>query len=286
MQESTFDTPPEREPRGCLFISGIVLLTILATAVVTWFVITRYLFPQQFEPVNLSQKEEQVLEQKLARFEYAAGNAPAPANSEEDGLAPEKYSEIGASRQIELSERELNGLLANNTDLADRLVIDLSEDLASGKLLIPLDPDFPVMGGKTLKITAGMELAYRGEKPVVVLRGVSVMGVPLPSAWLGNMKNVDLITGIRCESGVLAVFCRGGRTRSRQRRQAGCATERIVCPLPVRSGNESRLSGPLKQLLYESPGQAPKHAPIVQPNRRKRFCPIGCEVVEGVCRIL
>jgi len=30
-------------------------------------------------------------------------------------------------------------------------------------------------------------------QPVVVLRGVSLMGVPVPNAWLGNLKNVDLV---------------------------------------------------------------------------------------------
>lgn len=213
MQETQSQTQPK--PRGCLFIAGIMLLTILVTVLVTYFVLTRYLFPQSFEPVTLSQQEQAVLDQKLQRFESAAIGAESGSStasnstSSTDELTPEKYSEVGASRLVELSERELNGLLASNTDLAERLVIDLSENLASGKLLIPLDPDFPLMGGKTLKITAGMELAYRGDKPVVVLRGVSVMGVPLPAAWLGNMKNVDLVQEFGASPGFWKSFADG-----------------------------------------------------------------------------
>ena len=70
------------------------------------------------------------------------------------------------------------------TDLAERLVIDLADDVASAKLLIDLDPDFPFLGGKTLKVNAGAELAYENSRPIVVLKGVSVWGVPIPNAWL------------------------------------------------------------------------------------------------------
>lgn len=51
----------------------------------------------------------------------------------------------------------------------------------------------PILGGKTLKIAAGLELGYKNRKPVVALKGVSLWGVPIPNAWLGNLKNVDLV---------------------------------------------------------------------------------------------
>ncbi len=177
---------------GCLKTSAIVLFTIAASVGITIWVITQYIFPKQFTPVELSKKEQTVLEKKLTVFQGWGANAAEP--EDENSLQPEKYSEDDADRTIALSERELNAMLANNTDLAQRLAIDLSDDLASGKLLIPLDPDFPIMGGKTLKISAGLELAYANQRPIVVLKGVSVMGVPLPSAWLGGMKNVDLVS--------------------------------------------------------------------------------------------
>jgi len=198
---------PEKK-RGCLFIGGIMLLTVVLSVAVTIWVLTQYVFPKRFDPVELSTSEQQKLDNKLKVFE-GFGDQAATSNDQSDTLQPEKYSEEGASRRIELSERELNGMLANNTDLAQRLAIDLSENLASGKMLIPLDPDFPIMGGKTLKISAGMELAFRNEKPIVVLRGVSVMGVPLPNAWLGNMKNVDLVREFGGSQGFWKAFSEG-----------------------------------------------------------------------------
>ncbi|MCI5165729.1 MAG: arginine N-succinyltransferase, partial [Candidatus Electrothrix sp. GM3_4] len=97
--------------------------------------------------------------------------------------------------------RELNGLLANNTDLAKKIAVDLATDLVSLRLLLPVDPDFPILGGKTLRVRAGAELAYRDGKPVVVLKGVSVMGVPIPNAWLGGLKNIDLMQEFGGEPG-------------------------------------------------------------------------------------
>jgi hypothetical protein len=93
-------------------------------------------------------------------------------------------------------------MMAKNTDLADKLAIDLAENMVSIKLLIPLDPDFPMLGGQTLKVKAGAELAYRDGRPVVKLKGVSLMGVPMPNAWLGGIKNIDLIKEFGADEGV------------------------------------------------------------------------------------
>ena len=197
-------------------VTGAMLLTILLTI----FAIKTWLFPSPFTPVELNQKEEQQLEQKLSQFDtIAASPRPqnqnqAPANTrtrsftpqagdynEQGALKPERYSEEGTNREVTFTERELNGLLANNTDLAEKLAVDLAADLVSLRLLLPVDPDFPIMGGKTLRVRAGAELAYRDSKPVVVLKGVSVMGVPIPNAWLGGLKNIDLMQEFGGEPG-------------------------------------------------------------------------------------
>ena len=203
----------ENEKPGCFFIGGIVLVTVLITVGVTFWVLTQYIFPKQFKPVELSQSEQQKLDQKLEIFSgWSSAEAQSDNTQDESAegtLKPEKYSEEGANRTIKLSERELNGLLTNNTDMAQKLAIDLSDNLASGNFLIPLDPNFPVMGGKNLRITAGLELAYRTGRPIVVLKGVSVMGVPIPNAWLGGMKNVDLVSEFGADDGFWSAFAAG-----------------------------------------------------------------------------
>ena len=124
-------------------------------------------------------------------------------------LAPEPYREDPKKRQVHFTEREINALLAHNTDLADKLSIDLSENLASAKLLMPLDPDFPILGGKTLRVSAGLEMRYTEQNPVIKLRGVSIWGVPIPNAWLGGIKNVDLVKELGDNQGFWHAFGAG-----------------------------------------------------------------------------
>jgi len=66
-------------------------------------------------------------------------------------LKKNRRSIVRVSREISYSERELNTVLARDTDLEDRLVIDLSDDLISAKLLLPLDEQFPFVGGERCK---------------------------------------------------------------------------------------------------------------------------------------
>lgn len=206
-------TPREKEPGrfDWLHVSLLVLLTILVTVIATVWVVRVYLFPSEFKPVTLSQKEEQVLERKLDWLEGFSSSRPATRSpsSSLPPLKPEAYSEEGAKREVNFSEKEINALLAKNTDLAHKLAIDLSDDLVSAKLLIPVDPDFPVLGGKIIRARAGVELAYQNGRPVVVLKGISIMGVPLPNAWMGGIKNVDLIREFGENRGFWKAFADG-----------------------------------------------------------------------------
>ena len=175
-------------------VALIVLGVIVVTAGVTFLFVRTYIFPQELEPVTLTSQEEQRLDSKLRRLGW---NRPQPStapSAADQRLEPEPYSEAAADREIRLSERELNALIASDPELAKRVAIDLSDNLASAKILMPVPEDFPTMAGKTLRVDAGLELSLSAARqPVVKLRGVSVMGVPVPNAWLGNLKNVDLV---------------------------------------------------------------------------------------------
>ncbi len=209
-----------RKPLGCLTILGLMLLTIVISVGAAFWLIKTQLFPKNFEPVELSQAEETVLQEKLDSVGLGEVFTPRKSNTTQNGLTteqakesaeltPEPYNENPEKRNISLSEKELNAMLANNTNLAQRLVIDLSDNLASAKLLVHLDPDFPFLGGKTLKVNAGTEIAFNNDQPVVVLKGVSVWGVPIPNAWLGGLKNVDLVSEFGAEEGFWKAFADG-----------------------------------------------------------------------------
>lgn len=200
-----------------LQVLAIVLAAVLISAGLTYWVGRTYLWPRDFEPVTLSAREQVRLDRKLRALGIeppaspgGRSNAdPASEESPQEWLRPEPYTEEGARREIGLSERELNALLAHNTELARKLAVDLSDDLASARLLIPIDPDFPILGGRTLRVAAGLELSYGEGRPIVILRGVSLMGVPIPNAWLGNLKNVDLVEQFGGGPGAWKAFADG-----------------------------------------------------------------------------
>ena len=203
-------SPPLSLQRGA---SGAKLLliiaaTMLVTAGLTFFIIRTYIFPSPLTPVSLNAKEEQQLDQKLTQLGWqveprsavtassgdsrAANNASASENSDE--LTPEAYREFDADRQVTFSEKEVNSMIGRNPDFARRVAIDFSDNLASAKMLIPIPDDFPIMAGEILRVNTGLDIHLdANRRPVVALVGVSLMGVPIPNAWLGNMKNVNLV---------------------------------------------------------------------------------------------
>ncbi|MHB8788681.1 MAG: arginine N-succinyltransferase [Desulfobulbaceae bacterium] len=193
---------------------AVAVLTALATLAAAWL----FLHPRPFTPVVLTQAEQQRLEDKLEQVEAVTGVAPPAISGETatpdeytaDGrLRPEAYTEAGSERRISFTEREVNALIATNTELADKVAVDLARDLVSVKMLVPLEPDFPFFGGKTLRVRAGAEVAYRSGKPIIKLKGVSLMGVPLPNAWLGGIKNIDLVQEFSGEQGFWKAFAEG-----------------------------------------------------------------------------
>lgn len=206
-------SPPRRGLRAS-HVVWIVLATVLLTAAVTFWLVRTYVYAKDFTPVTLAADEQRQLDGKLRvlGFEPAASAPPAlsvDGESDDQWLRAERYDERGARREVAFSERELNAIVANDPNLARRLAIDLSDDLVSARLLVPVDRDFPLLGGKTLRVAAGIETAFRDARPVVVLRGVSVMGIPIPNAWLGGLKNIDLIREYGDQGGFWQQFAAG-----------------------------------------------------------------------------
>ena len=197
-------------------IAWIVFGTVLLTATVTYLLVRTYIYAQDFEPVVLNSHEQQQLDQKLLALGYKPDSMQSGSkyNKENDfdangRLIPEKYSEEGGQRDLSFSEKELNSLLSNNTDMAKKLAIDLSHDLVSARILVPVDKDFPILGGKTLRVSTGIEMSYKNNRPSVILKGLTVMGVPIPNSWLGGLKNIDLISEFGDEQGFWKGFSEG-----------------------------------------------------------------------------
>ncbi|MDF0533468.1 arginine N-succinyltransferase [Shewanella sp. A32] len=173
----------------------MMLAAVVITAGVSFLVIRTYIFPQPFSPVTLNDKETQKLDKKLQQLGWQSDSGARRQASSANDLTPEPYRESDANRQVTLSEKEVNSIIARSPDFAQRVAIDFSDNLASAKILIPIPRDFPIMAGEILRVNAGLDIHLdKNRRPVVALVGVSLMGVPIPNAWLGNMKNVNLVS--------------------------------------------------------------------------------------------
>jgi len=208
---------PERSTRKFRFsllqVMGIVLLVIITSFLLTAWWVKHNIYASPFTPTVLTAKEQQVLDSKLVTLKESAKKDVAVTNKKrrDQGapLKPEAYSEEGLKREISLTEKELNALIANHPDVAQRVAIDLSDDLVSVKLVVPVDEEIPVLGGKTLRLNLGIILSYENERPVVALKGVTLGGIPVPNAWLGNLKNKNLVKEYASHGGFWKLFSDG-----------------------------------------------------------------------------
>jgi len=170
-----------------LIILALILLVGVGGAGWYWY----YFHGRAFSPVELTQKEQQVIDGKLA----LAGGDAVFAGSEV--LEPNDKPIIireDDRRTIIFTEREINGVLHHNTDLADKLYIDLKRDALVAKVIYPFEEDTPVVGGKTLRLNVTMKIFLdEDHKLQFALDDVSVGGIPLPNAWLFDLKDKNLI---------------------------------------------------------------------------------------------
>ncbi|GJL61007.1 MAG: hypothetical protein NPIRA03_38640 [Nitrospirales bacterium] len=189
-------------------------LAVMATGLgVIWWM-NQYVYATMFQPTRLAESEQQVLNAKMAHLLQTADAAsssqsqPSPSTPDE-ALEPVPYSEIDANREIQLTEREVNALIATDSYMARHMAVDMADDLLSVQLVVPINHEMPIVGGKMLKLNFGLELSYADGMPVVAMRGISLGGIPLPSAWWGDIKNTNLVEEYGDSGGFWDQFSKG-----------------------------------------------------------------------------
>ena len=193
-----------------LFVGLAVVATTLG---VVWWM-NQYVYATMFQPTRLGESEQQVLNAKMAHLlqmaDAASSSVPQPSPSTLDAsLEPVPYAETDGNREIQLTEREVNALLATDSYMARHVAVDMADDLVSVQLVVPINHEMPIVGGKMLKLNFGLELSYSNGKPVVVMRGISLGGIPLPSAWWGDIKNTNLVEEFGGSGGFWDQFSKG-----------------------------------------------------------------------------
>ncbi|MGC4015497.1 MAG: hypothetical protein QM755_13415 [Luteolibacter sp.] len=166
--------PAPAKKRGCLVPALISIIVVLLVVIGAWFWINR-----PIKPVQLSAQEKAAVEAKLEAVQQPA--------------SPSRPTYEKGAKEIILTERELNGLLNENTQLGNTLKFELVPGAVHARYETDLDKDLPVVGGKRLKARARFFVNNDQGHPHLVLDDLTVWGVSLPNDWLGGLKGRDLL---------------------------------------------------------------------------------------------
>ena len=189
--------PAPRKTRWLLYVCGAFLALILA--IVATVLITLWWMQRPIKPVDLSVSEKATVEEKLQRINGGTVRSPSspalPAESS-GGTAsqPQEQPYQPGSKNLILTEREINGLLNANTDLGKSVRLEFTRDAINAYVAVPIPEDFPVAGGKMFRARGRFRLSLgNGGVPYAILEDVTVFGLSLPKAWLGGLKGENLL---------------------------------------------------------------------------------------------
>ena len=188
--------PPVKKKRswwlfGCGGLLAFLLLIALTVAITIWWI------QRPIKPVVLSEKEKAVVEQKVQKLSGGAdgkttrGIGGDTATKQVLETAP-RYAAGG--KTLQLTERELNGLLNQNTELGKTVRLELDRNAINAYLAVPIPEDFPIGGGKMFRARGRFHLELNQDQaPVAMLEDVTVFGLSLPKEWLGGIKGKNLL---------------------------------------------------------------------------------------------
>ncbi|MBT8044065.1 MAG: hypothetical protein KJO79_03860 [Verrucomicrobiae bacterium] len=162
--------PRSRKRKVIISIGILALLAVSAGAAYYWW------SNRPIKPVILDSAEQRALDTKME-------------------VVQERKYEPG-KKIITLSEREVNALFHQNTGLGDQVRFQLANDAIHARIRTELDPDIPVVGGRTLKAKARFKLTDTDNHPAIILDDLTVWGISLPNAWLADLKGKNLITNL------------------------------------------------------------------------------------------
>lgn len=175
---------PNNFPRSRRWRAPIIILAVLglgaavAGAAIWWA-------NRPIQATILSAPEKAAVEQKLAAVEQA----------------PSDPEYVPGAKEIVLTERELNGLLNENTNLGEQLKLELARDAIHARLSADIPDDFPIMAGKKLKGKARFVVKDNAGSPALILEDLTLWGISLPNAWLGDLKGQNLLGNVLSPGG-------------------------------------------------------------------------------------
>ncbi len=174
---------------GCAGLLAFLVLIVATVAITLWWM------QRPIKPVVLTEAEKATVEQKIQRVSGPENNSPNPPTLPDSAPKPEiDRTYAPGSKELRLTERELNGLLNANTELGQTVRLEFAKDAINAYLAVPIPQDFPIGGGKMFRARGRFRISMgNGHAPYAILEDVTVFGLSLPKAWLGGLKGENLI---------------------------------------------------------------------------------------------
>jgi len=176
--EKTNTLPRSRRKSLPLIILAVLGIGVVAAGAAIWWI------NRPIQATVLTPPEKTALEAKLAAVENA----------------PEEPTYTAGEKEIVLTERELNGLLNENTPFGEQLKLELANNAVHARINADIPEDFPVMPGKKLKGKARFFIEDEAGSPALILDDLTIWGISVPNAWLGELKGQNLLGTLLTES--------------------------------------------------------------------------------------
>lgn len=172
MTESSPQRPAATAKGSSCLVRGLIglVIVLLVLGGLWWW------HNRPIQPVVLSAPEKAAVEAKVEAIQKSA---------------EPKYEK--GSKEIILTERELNGLLNENTKLGKSVSFELATNAIHARVETDLDRDLPIIGGRHLKARARFLVSDVPGKASFVLDDLTVWGISLPNDWLAGLKGRDLL---------------------------------------------------------------------------------------------
>jgi flagellar basal body-associated protein FliL len=168
--------PNNRKKKVFITLAITAILIVTAGAGIYWW------HNRPITPTVLNASEQTALDQKIATIQKP------PQSTYQPGV-----------KTITLNEREVNALFHNNTGLGDKVKFEFANDAIHARIRTKLDPELPIVGGHTLVAKARFLLKdsnNNNNRAAIILDDITVWGISLPNAWLGDIKGRNLLSDI------------------------------------------------------------------------------------------
>lgn len=179
MPNSSQTLPRANRWRTPLIILAILALGAAAAGAALWW------HNRPIKATILTAEEKTTRQQKLAVINQAQDD-------------PEY---VPGKKEIILTERELNGLIHENTALGEQLKLELARNAIHARINANIPDDFPIMAGKKLKGKARFIIQETNGSPALILDDVTIWGISIPNAWLGGLKGQNLLGEVLSPNG-------------------------------------------------------------------------------------